>query len=293
MSSMSLYYHGSVHICLRGNRLLRSMASVPAHEFLLFADDIKLFIRIDTVEDCKLLQHDLDAVVLWARGLGLEFNIPKCHTMTYTRSNEHVMFTYTINDIALKQPGDCVMDLGITFDRSLTFRTHIEKVTCKALKFLGFVKKISAEFKLSNSLKTLYCSFVRSILEYGIIIWDPCTFDGSNQLERVQRKFLKFAASALRIECVPHEYQPVLQSLHLSTLCDRRKQANLMFLSKLLNGEVDSPALLYKLNFRVPSFYSRFSFPFQILFSRCNYLKNRPIVRMMKMANEDPLFLST
>ncbi|KAF0745971.1 Uncharacterized protein FWK35_00017397 [Aphis craccivora] len=69
--------------------------------------------------------------------------------MTYTHSNEHVMFTYTINDIALKQSGDCVMDLGVTFDRSLTIRTHIEKVTCKALKLLGFVKRISAEFKLS------------------------------------------------------------------------------------------------------------------------------------------------
>jgi len=163
-------------------------------ELLLFADDIKLFLRIDTTDDCKLLQHDLDAVALWARGLGLELSIPICHTMTYTRYNERVMFTYTINDIALKQPDDCVIDLGIIFDRSLTFRTHIEKVTCKALKLLGFVKRISAEFKLSSSLKTLYCSFVRSVLEYGVIIWDPCTLDGSSQLERVQRKFFKFAA---------------------------------------------------------------------------------------------------
>jgi hypothetical protein len=160
------------------------------------------------------------------------------------------------------------------------------------MKLIGFVKRISAEFKLSSSLKTLYCFFVRSVLEYRVIIWDPCTLDGSSQLERVQRKFLKFAAFALRIECQPHEYQPVLQCLHLSTLSDRRKQANLSFLTKLINGDVDSPVLLNKLNFRVPCFYSRCSFPFQIPFSRCNYLKNRPIVRMTKLANEDPLFLS-
>lgn len=52
----------------------------------------------------------------------------------------------------------------------------------------------------------LYCSFVRSMLEYGVIIWNSCTFDGSSQLEIVQRKFLKFAAFALRIEWAPHEY---------------------------------------------------------------------------------------
>jgi len=70
------------------------------------------------------------------------------------------MLAYIINDMAVKQPDDCVMDLiGITFDRSLTFRTHIEKVTCKALKLLGFVKRISVEFKLSSSLETLYCFF--------------------------------------------------------------------------------------------------------------------------------------
>jgi len=130
------------------------------------------------------------------------------------------------------------------------------------------------------------------VLEYGVIIWDPCTLDGSSQLERVQRNFLKFSAFALRIECQPHEYQPVLQCLHLSTLCVRRKQANLSFLTKLINGDVDSPVLLSKLNFIVPSFYSRYSFPFQIPFNRRNYLKNRPIVRMTKIANEDPLFLS-
>lgn len=46
-------------------------------ELLSFSDDIKLFLRIDTTDDCKLLQHDLDAVSL----LGLELSIPKCHTM--------------------------------------------------------------------------------------------------------------------------------------------------------------------------------------------------------------------
>ena len=109
--------------------------------------------------------------------------------MTYTFSYETIMFEYSVNDIALKYSGDCVIDLDITFDWSLTFQTQIKKVTCKALKLLEFVKRMSAEFKFSNSLKTLYCSFVRSVLEYGIIIWESCTLDRSYQFERVQRKF--------------------------------------------------------------------------------------------------------
>jgi len=129
------------------------------------------------------------------------------------------------------------------------------------------------------------------VLEYGIIIWEPCTIDGSCQLERIKCTFLKFAAFALGIECPPHEYEPVLQRLRSSTLYvigENREK----FLSKLINGEVDAPVLLSKVNIRVPAYCSRSSFPFHIPFSRCNYLSNRPIVRMMKLANEDPQFLS-
>jgi len=109
------------------------------------------------------------------------------------------MFKYSLNEIALKYFGDCVIDLGISFDPSLTFQTHFEEVRCKALKLLGLVKRMSAEFKFSSSLKTLYYSFVRSALEYGTIIWESCTLDGNCQLERVQRTFLTFASFTLGV----------------------------------------------------------------------------------------------
>jgi len=119
-------------------------------ELLIFSDDIKLFLRNSTADDCKLLQYDLNSVARWARELGLEL------TMTFTRSYEHILFKYSVPDIAVKSSGDCVIDLGISFDRSLRFQTHIEKVTCKALKLFGYIKRMSAVFKLSCSLKALY-----------------------------------------------------------------------------------------------------------------------------------------
>jgi hypothetical protein len=99
----------------------------------LFADDIKLFLRIITVDDCKLLQHGLNAVAHWARGLGLELSIPKSYHDLHSFLRTHHVCIYCY-DIAFKQSGDCVMDLDITIDRSLTFQNHIEKVNCKSLK---------------------------------------------------------------------------------------------------------------------------------------------------------------
>lgn len=61
-------------------------------------------------------------------------------------------------------------DLGIIFDRELNFHEYIEKSCYKALKILGFVKRVSMEFNLLSSLKSLFCALVRSILEYAMII---------------------------------------------------------------------------------------------------------------------------
>ncbi|KAF0751764.1 Uncharacterized protein FWK35_00017926 [Aphis craccivora] len=61
-----------------------------------------------------------------------------------------------------------ICDLGFTFTPSLCPRAHIDRVTCKGLKVLGFVKRISSDFKLSSSFKAIYYALIRPISEYGI-----------------------------------------------------------------------------------------------------------------------------
>ena len=150
----------------------------------------------------------------------------------------------------------------------------------------GFIKRISSEFNMCSSLKALYCAFVRSQLEYAVVIWDPQNLRDSFQIERVQRKFLKFASFVLRIDCLPHDYAPVLAKLNIETLSTRRKNTNLVFLSKLLSGEVDAPDMLGRVNFNVPGANLRNFSPFRVPFCATNYLYNEPIIRMMTLAND-------
>jgi len=146
-------------------------------------------------------------------------------------------------------------------------------------------------FKLTSSLKAIYCSLVRPILEYGSILWHPYTASDSYQLERVQRKFLRFAAFILKIDHPPHDYSPVLQQLKLNSLADRRVFANLNFLNKLIYGSVDAPVLLSEVNFRVPGRSSRLFAPFYIPFHHSNYGRNHPIHQMMRLANDEPFVM--
>ncbi|CAI6374008.1 unnamed protein product [Macrosiphum euphorbiae] len=218
----------------------------------MFADDIKLFHRISTPQDCILLQDDLNSLVTWAATHGLDLCIPKCSLMAFYRSLScPISFNYSISGVLLE----------------------------------------FAEFLWTSSLKVLFCSFVRSKLEYGAVIWCQATMSDSYQLERIQRKFLKCASFTSSIDCPPHDYNPVLCHLVLTTLADRRVQTNLSVLAKLINGQIDSPVLLNKLNFRIKVFNSRSVFKFHIPFCSVNYLRNCPMSRMMRLANEVPSFL--
>ncbi|KAF0716965.1 Uncharacterized protein FWK35_00033782, partial [Aphis craccivora] len=101
---------------------------------------------------------------------------------------------------------------------------------------------------------------------------------GTLEIECLQRKFLKYASFVLNIDCLPHDYTPVLVKLNLETLSSRRKKANLVFLSKLLSGEVDAPDMLGRINFNVPDANLRNFSPFRVPFCATNNLYNEPIL---------------
>jgi len=126
----------------------------------------------------------------------------------------------------------------LVFDPKLNPSLHIEQVCCKALKTLDFVKPIAAEFIIVSSLKALYCSLVKPILEYCFVIWNPQTACIAVMLERVQWKFLKYAANTLKIECPNHDFTPVLKYLKLDTLANRRQAANLIFWPNYCRGKL-------------------------------------------------------
>jgi len=74
--------------------------------------------------------------------------------------------------------------LGVYLNHDLKWSYHIDQVTAKAARKLGFVRR-----KLRGSpvdcKKLAYISLVRSGMEYASIIWDPYTKADSNKLEKI------------------------------------------------------------------------------------------------------------
>lgn len=259
-------------------------------KLLCFADDMKLFMKINTLNDCIKLQQDLDRFTAWFEALGLSLNISKCKVMSFSRSKSPIMHSYFVNDSIINRVYDTVLDLGFKFNSSLDPRPHIDMICCKAFKVLGFIMRLASDFKLKLVVKALFCALVRPILEYGSIIWSPHTAADSYLIERVQRRFLRFAGFLLNIPHPPHEYLPVAEHLNLKTLVDRRNDLGTKFLKNLLDGNVDSPSILSLINFKVPQRQSRHHAPFFIPLCSTNYQSNEPLTRLLKNANEDPSF---
>lgn len=153
-----------------------------------------------------------------------------------------------------------IKDLGVMFDEKLTFDNHIGFVTSRAYKNLGFMNRITKEFRNEKCLKLLYNALVRSGLEYGSVIWSPFQQNKIARIEKVQRKFTRILAYKVppvdRVVLVRESYPERLSRFALNSLEHRRIESDMCMMFKLLRNEIDIN-VSHKFNFRVSPVHTR------------------------------------
>ena len=82
------------------------------------------------------------------------------------------MFNYEILGNPLERLNE-IRDLGVVFDRTLSFARHVDLIIAKAYSMLGFMMRICADFNDAAVLFSLYNAHVRSHLEYVAVVWSP------------------------------------------------------------------------------------------------------------------------
>lgn len=65
---------------------------LKSSNFLMFADDLKLYMPIYSHEDCLNLQADLDDFCLWCSLNGLNVNAEKCSQISFSRRKKILTF---------------------------------------------------------------------------------------------------------------------------------------------------------------------------------------------------------
>ena len=136
----------------------------------LFADDCLLYREIKNTKDHQTLQEDLKALEVWALNWGMKFNAKKCYIMSFKQKSTHF---YQLDNHILEQVQTNPY-LGLNISDDLKWTSHIGKTTSKASCTLGFLRRNLRQCP-QECKKLAYLAMVRSVLEYGAVIWDPFT----------------------------------------------------------------------------------------------------------------------
>ena len=198
---------------------------------IMFADDAKLFARIVKPNDCATaLQQDLDSLFDWSKLWQLFFKNSKCKVMNIGNHNLHCK--YTIDGQELEEVVHH-KDLGIIFDQTLKFHLHVSKVTAKANKILGLIKKSFVCLSESTFL-LLYKHLVRPHLEYCNTIWGLQYKTDTSKLEGIQRRATRLLKSLKHLT-----YEERLSHLKLPSLSHRQFRGDMLTTFQILKGFVD------------------------------------------------------
>jgi hypothetical protein len=151
----------------------------------LFADDAKLYSNIDINSLSASLQQSLDKLTHWANDWQLTINVSKCLVVSISVKSEPAQLSYYINGIPVPRRNSTV-DLGVTICSNLSFETHISNIVSKARQRLSILFR---GFLTRNIyvMRQAFITYVRPILEYNSIVWNPGFTYLIDLLEGVQR----------------------------------------------------------------------------------------------------------
>ena len=199
---------------------INDLSNCVKNSIKLFADDCKVYKPISSVNDCVSLQDDLNSVCAWTRNWQLSFNKDKCVVLRVRKNTD---FTYSMDGKALKSVKE-QKDLGVTISDTLKPSVHIHNIAKKANQRLGMIRRCFSN-KSQLTVKPLYTTLVRPILETVSSAWSPYTQKDIAELDKIQHR-------AERL-CEPR--------IHFQDLSERRDRVDMCETYKILNRE-------YKLN---------------------------------------------
>ncbi len=154
-------------------------------EVYLFADDTNLSC-IDISSNA--ISKDLEAISDWLQNNKLVLNIEK--SVQINLGSASSSNTFTINDQAIQSEPVCKY-LGVLLDRKLSFQNPIEYVTKRLSTQSGIISKLRYYVPRSK-LVLYYNSNIKSIIQYGLLVYGCCSFSSLSPIHNLQKKILKF-----------------------------------------------------------------------------------------------------
>jgi hypothetical protein len=193
-----------------------------------FADDTKLGQVIRSQSDRELLQGSLDQMEKWAEKWGMAFNVNKCKVMHVGQRNPG--YEYLMGGVVLGETKE-ERDIGVTVSSNLKPGAQCTKAARTASAVLGQISR-AFHFRDRYTFTNLYKQYVRPHLEFAVQAWSPWTQQDKDMLEKVQKRAVGMVSGLGGTN-----YEEKLKELGLTTLEERRHQADMLQAYKIITGK--------------------------------------------------------
>ena len=240
-------------------------ADIPMAKYV---DDTSLWEICSITGNDSKLQSAANEVLRWSSENNMALNTEKTKTMVITFSKSEARFDPINIRGNVIENVDHFKLLGLHINDKLTWDNHVTFICKKASQRLYFITLLKRAGVLESDLITIYCSIVRSIMEYVAVIWHPgLTKDQSKMVEHVQKR-------AMRIIYPDSHYDNALVQANIKRLSVRRDEMCQNFFKEL---QCKDHPLHHILPTKRPDMNLRYQRPYKIPKMRTLRLKKSPI----------------
>ena len=166
-------------------------SGITSSSMVSFADDTRLYYGISNVDDCAIMQNDLNSVYEWASENDMFFNALKFKYICFNPHTSLSCNVYTSSSLDIIDYSRHVLDLGIYVSNDSTFEFHFTNRNNNKKHLTGWIlRTFSSRGKLT--MLTLFKALVMSRLDYGSQLWSPYLTKHINIIEKTQRSFTRY-----------------------------------------------------------------------------------------------------
>lgn len=179
---------------------------------LQYADDLILYVSEKSIQDASSrLNPALKYLSEWLSEHGLSLSVSKSRTVIFTKKRLIPHIELHVENETIPQEQEAKF-LGIWLDCRLTGMTHFGYIAEKCEKNVNILRSLSGVWWGAHPFtqKLLYNAIIRSHMDYGSFLLDPCNKSALQKLDKVQSKCLRIILGAMKsspinamqVECV-------------------------------------------------------------------------------------------
>ena len=175
----------------------------PEVSFSLFADDLAIWASHEDKKIAEgLVQEALKRLEDSTKRCIMTLSIPKCECCLFTTDPHEAKYQpqlTLLGQLLRFNPTPCF--LGVTFDRTLAFTAHTDKLQQKLKRRINTLKALAGRNWgcSKEDLRQLYVSFIRSSMLYCAAAWTPAaSATNIKKMETIQNSAARIVTGCVR-----------------------------------------------------------------------------------------------